>query len=148
MKIKLGIAPIAWSNDDMPELGGDTPIESCLSEACSAGFKGIELGGKFPRNPGIIKFLLNKYNLSLPGGWYGSKLKEKYALARVYIYPSTVQGSTAPKSLARMLDKINKDNIVDVVLIVRGGGSLQDLMAFVRQIVILSLKAFLFFFQL
>ena len=37
-----------------------------------------------------------------------SKLKEKYALARVYIYPSTVQGSTAPKSLARMLDKINK----------------------------------------
>ena len=59
-----------------------------------------------------------------------SKLKEKYALARVYIYPSTVQGSTAPKSLARMLDKINKDNVVDVVLIVRGGGSLQDLMAF------------------
>ena len=30
MKIKLGIAPIAWSNDDMPELGGDTPIETCL----------------------------------------------------------------------------------------------------------------------
>ena len=33
MKIKLGIAPIAWSNDDMPELGGDTPIEQCLEEA-------------------------------------------------------------------------------------------------------------------
>ena len=36
MKIKLGIAPIAWSNDDMPELGGDTPIEQCLEEASLA----------------------------------------------------------------------------------------------------------------
>ena len=53
-KVKLGIAPIAWSNDDMPELGGDTPIETCLDEASSAGFKGIELGGKFPRNSRII----------------------------------------------------------------------------------------------
>ena len=77
MKIYLGIAPIAWSNDDMPELGGDTPIETCLNQASSAGFTGIELGGKFPRNPGIIKFLLSKYNLTLPGGWYGSKLREK-----------------------------------------------------------------------
>ena len=77
MKIKLGIAPIAWSNDDMPELGGDTPIETCLEEASLAGFSGIELGGKFPRNPGIIKFLLSKYKLSLPGGWYGSKLRDR-----------------------------------------------------------------------
>ena len=77
MKINLGIAPIAWSNDDMPELGGDTPIETCLEEARTAGYKGIELGGKFPRNPGIIKFLLIKYNIKLPGGWYGSKLRER-----------------------------------------------------------------------
>ena len=77
MLIKLGIAPIAWSNDDMPELGGDTPIETCLEEAKKAGFIGIELGGKFPRNPGIIKFLLKKYNLRMPGGWYGALLKER-----------------------------------------------------------------------
>jgi inosose dehydratase len=77
MKIKLGIAPIAWSNDDMPELGGDTPIETCLEEAKEAGFTGIELGGKFPRNPGIIKFLLEKYKLEMPGGWYGSLLRER-----------------------------------------------------------------------
>ena len=38
MKINLGIAPIAWSNDDMPELGGDTPIETCLEEASKSGF--------------------------------------------------------------------------------------------------------------
>ena len=77
MNINLGIAPIAWSNDDMPELGGDTPIETCLYEAKSVGYSGIELGGKFPRNLGTVKYLINKYNLYLPGGWYGSKLKEK-----------------------------------------------------------------------
>ena len=79
MKIKLGIAPIAWSNDDMPELGGDTPIEKCLEDAKIAGFSGIELGGKFPRNPGITNFLLNKYNLKMPGGWYGALLRSRSA---------------------------------------------------------------------
>jgi inosose dehydratase len=61
----------------MPDLGGDTPIETCLSEAKSAGFNGIELGGKFPRNPGTIKYLLNKFNLEMPGGWYGAYLNER-----------------------------------------------------------------------
>ena len=77
MKIKIGIAPIAWSNDDMPELGGDTPIEVCLDEAKKAGFSGIELGGKFPRNSGIINFLLNKFQLKMPGGWYGAQLRNR-----------------------------------------------------------------------
>ena len=79
MKIKLGIAPIAWSNDDMPELGGDTPIEKCLEDAKISGFEGIELGGKFPRNPGITNFLLNKFNLKMPGGWYGALLRKRSA---------------------------------------------------------------------
>ena len=77
MNIKIGIAPIAWSNDDMPELGGETPIETCLSEASEAGYEGIELGGKFPRNPGITNYLLNKFDLKMPGGWYGSLLRQR-----------------------------------------------------------------------
>ena len=79
MKIKLGIAPIAWSNDDMPELGGDTPIEKCLDDAKKSGFTGIELGGKFPRNPGITKFLLEKYELKMPGGLYVALLINRSA---------------------------------------------------------------------
>ena len=59
-----------------------------------------------------------------------SKLAERYPLAKVYVYPSTVQGASAPSNLTKALKQINQDNIVDVVLIVRGGGSLQDLMAF------------------
>ena len=75
MKIKLGIAPIAWSNDDMPELGGDTPLEQCLSEASEAGFSGIESGGKFPKKSIELIPLLDKYNLKLCSGWYGANLR-------------------------------------------------------------------------
>ena len=40
MTIRIGTNPIAWSNDDMPELGGDTPLETCLAEARQAGYGG------------------------------------------------------------------------------------------------------------
>jgi len=74
MSIKLGIAPIAWSNDDMPELGGDTTLEQCLSEASKAGFVGIESGGKFPKNSKELLPKLKKENLKLCSGWYGAQL--------------------------------------------------------------------------
>ncbi len=74
MSIKLGIAPIAWSNDDMPELGGDTTLEQCLAEASEAGFTGIESGGKFPKNSKELLPKLEKENLKLCSGWYGAHL--------------------------------------------------------------------------
>ena len=76
MSVKLGIAPIAWSNDDMPELGGDTSLEQCLSEASEAGFSGIESGGKFPKTSKELIPLLEKYNLKLCSGWYGANLRK------------------------------------------------------------------------
>jgi inosose dehydratase len=75
-KAKLGIAPIAWSNDDLPELGGDTSLETCLKEAREAGFTGIETGGKFPQDPAILGPILEKHDIRLAGGWYcGTVLK-------------------------------------------------------------------------
>jgi len=87
MSIKLGIAPIAWSNDDMPELGGETTLEQCLSEASKAGFTGIESGGKFPKNSKELLPKLEKENLQLCSGWYGATLlnntpKEEFELMR------------------------------------------------------------------
>ena len=76
MSVKLGIAPIAWSNDDMPELGGDTPLEQCLSEASEAGFIGIESGGNFPKTSTELLPKLNKFNLNLCSGWYGANLRK------------------------------------------------------------------------
>ena len=76
MTVKLGVAPIAWSNDDMPELGGETPLEQCLSEARQAGFIGIESGGKFPKTSEELIPILNKFNLNLCSGWYGANLRQ------------------------------------------------------------------------
>ena len=87
MTIKLGVAPIAWSNDDMPELGGETSLEQCLNEASRAGFTGIESGGKFPKNSNELLPKLKKENLELCSGWYGAQLlkntaKEEFLLMK------------------------------------------------------------------
>ncbi len=76
MTVKLGVAPIAWSNDDMPELGGETPLEQCLLEASQAGYTGIEFGGKFPKNSSELIPKLMKFNLRLCSGWYGANLRK------------------------------------------------------------------------
>ena len=76
MSVKLGIAPIAWSNDDMPKLGGETSLEQCLDEASQAGFIGIESGGKFPKTSKELLPKLNNYNLNLCSGWYGGNLRQ------------------------------------------------------------------------
>ena len=44
MRLRIGINPLTWSNDDMPELGGGTPLETCRAEAREAGYEGIERG--------------------------------------------------------------------------------------------------------
>ena len=72
--MRFGVSPIAWSNDDMPELGGDTPLESILGDIRDLGFEGVELGGRFPRQPGALKALLGAHGLDLIGGWYSGSL--------------------------------------------------------------------------
>jgi inosose dehydratase len=83
MAVKLGINPITWTNDDMPELGGDIPLEQCLSEAREAGFRGIELGGKFPRDPDALKPLLARHGLALVSGWYSAHLVRRSAAEEI-----------------------------------------------------------------
>lgn len=74
MQARLGIAPIAWSNDDLPELGGDTPLETCLRDAKAAGFSGVETGGKFPTTTPELRAALEGHGLRLCGGWYSGTL--------------------------------------------------------------------------
>ena len=77
MAIRLGTNPIAWSNDDLHELGGATPLETCLAEARQAGFAGIELGYKFPREPATLADVLERHGLALVSGWYSSALLQR-----------------------------------------------------------------------
>ena len=72
--VQYGISPLTWTNDDMPELGGDIPLETCLSEMAEAGFTGTELGTKYPREPEVLIPLLEKHGLVLASGWYSGNL--------------------------------------------------------------------------
>lgn len=75
MTVRLGTNPIAWSNDDLPELGGETPLATCLAEAREAGFTGIEKGNKFPAGAAATRDVLGRYGLELVSGWYGAELR-------------------------------------------------------------------------
>ena len=75
--IKLGINPITWTNDDMPELGGDIPLETCLAETREAGYAGIELGGKFPRDAAVLRPIMVRHGLDLVSGWYSAQLCQR-----------------------------------------------------------------------
>ncbi len=77
--MRFGVSPIAWSNDDMPELGGDTPLDQILADIRDLGFEGVELGGRFPREPAALKALLAPYALDLVSGWYSGSLLSRSA---------------------------------------------------------------------
>ena len=83
MTIRIGTNPIAWSNDDMQELGGETPLETCLAEAREAGYEGIELGHKFPRSPDALRAALAPFGLACVSGWYSAALLERDAAAEL-----------------------------------------------------------------
>lgn len=74
MSIRFGVSPIAWINDDLPELGGDTPVETVLRDAHALGFEGIELGGKFSRDAIRLGTQLSTHELALIGGWWSAAL--------------------------------------------------------------------------
>ncbi|PGQ95421.1 myo-inosose-2 dehydratase, partial [Bacillus cereus] len=75
--IKLGIAPIAWTNDDMLELGAENTFEQCISEMALAGFNGSEVGNKYPRNTVVLKKSLELRNLEIASAWFSTFLTTK-----------------------------------------------------------------------
>ena len=74
--VRIGINPISWSNDDLPALGGETPLETALSEGAEIGYEGFELGNKFPQDPQALKAKLAQYGVACVSGWYSGRLAE------------------------------------------------------------------------
>jgi len=107
MKARLGIAPIAWWNDDLPELSDDVSLEECLAQARSAGFTGMETGRRFPMDAEILMPILRKQGMRVCGGWFSGQLldgdleteKERIAqqmqLFKAVGAPCIVYGETA-----------------------------------------------------
>jgi inosose dehydratase len=76
-KIRLAIAPIGWTNDDLPELGGQIPFEQCVSEMALAGYEGSEVGNKYPKDPTVLNKALGLRGLTICNAWFSSFLTTK-----------------------------------------------------------------------
>jgi len=76
-KVQLGIAPIAWTNDDMPDLGAENTFEQCISEMALAGYKGCEVGNKYPKDPAILKEALDLRDMQICNRWFSSFILTK-----------------------------------------------------------------------
>ena len=90
MSIRIGANPIGWTNDDLQEIGGDTPLENCLAEAREAGFVGMEKGHKMPSDGLALKDKLAEFGMTFVGGWYSTELlkrsaREEFEAARAHI---------------------------------------------------------------
>jgi inosose dehydratase len=77
LDIRIGINPISWTNDDLPRLGGEIPLEVALSEGKAIGYEGFELGNKFPREPKALRDVLARHGLALVSGWYSGLLARR-----------------------------------------------------------------------
>lgn len=76
-KVRLGIAPIAWTNDDMPDLGAENTFEQCVSEMALAGFTGCEVGNKYPKDTAVLKKALELRGMQICNAWYSTFLTTK-----------------------------------------------------------------------
>lgn len=77
--VRIGVNPLSWMNDDLPSLGGETPLEQALDEGRRIGYAGFELGNKFPREPKALHEVLASHSLALVSGWYSGRLAERSA---------------------------------------------------------------------
>ena len=76
-KVKLGIAPIAWTNDDMPDLGAENTFEQCISEMALAGFTGCEVGNKYTKDTKVLKKALDLRGMQICNAWFSTFLTTK-----------------------------------------------------------------------
>ncbi len=76
-KVKLGIAPIGWTNDDMPDLGAENTFQQCVSEMALAGFTGCEVGNKYPKDPAVLKKYLDIRGMQICNAWFSTFLTTK-----------------------------------------------------------------------
>lgn len=73
-KVNLAIAPIAWTNDDLPDLGAENTFEQCISEMALSGFTGSEIGNKYPKDVETLKHKLDVRGMRICNAWFSSLL--------------------------------------------------------------------------
>lgn len=74
MAVKIGISLIAWQNDDLPDLTRDYTTEGAMQDAARIGYSGVERGRRMPADTEGLRTYLDRYGVSLCGGWCSGNL--------------------------------------------------------------------------
>jgi inosose dehydratase len=74
MTVRIGISPISWQNDDLPDLTAAYTMEQALREAREIGYTGVERGRRMPADTEGLRAYLNSNQLALCGGWCSGNL--------------------------------------------------------------------------
>lgn len=74
MSVRIGISPIAWQNDDLPELTAGFTMEQALKEAREIGYTGVERGRRMPQDTMGLRGFLKTHDIALCGGWCSGNL--------------------------------------------------------------------------
>lgn len=119
LNVRIGVNPLSWMNDDLPSLGGNTPLTQALSEGREIGYDGFELGNKFPKDGPGLKSLLDGYGLACVSGWYSGFLAE--------VEPGRTDAEAVAAELVRCVAHMDKlrHNGVDVVVYGECAGTVQ-----------------------
>ncbi len=137
-KAQLGIAPIAWWNDDLEALSDDVSLEECLRQASVAGFTGMETGRRFPMDMQELGPIIDKYGISVCGGWFSGLLldgdieKEKDRIAQQLDFfksagaPCIVYGETARSIQGEPAIALNKKPILEEAELAAYGRKVSD----------------------
>ncbi|QKV18517.1 myo-inosose-2 dehydratase [Oricola thermophila] len=74
MSVTIGISPIAWQNDDLPEMTAGYTMEQALKEAREIGYTGVERGRRMPQDTEGLRKYLEEFDIALCGGWCSGNL--------------------------------------------------------------------------
>lgn len=90
MAVKIGISPIAWQNDDLPDLTAAYTMEQALSDARDIGYSGVERGRRMPQDTEGLRAYLNEYGLALCGGWCSGSLLQNSVADEIALHRQQV----------------------------------------------------------
>ncbi len=98
MTVQIGISPIAWQNDDLPDMTAAYTMEQALEEARAIGFTGVERGRRMPPDTEGLRAYLERYDLALCGGWCSGSLMINDVRAEIEAVRQQVEQFVALKS--------------------------------------------------
>ncbi len=111
--------------------------EKLKKELQEAGYFNPEHKRSIPRLPKVVGVITSPTGAAVHD--IINTIGRRFPLCKLILYPALVQGEGAKESIVKQISKANEDNLCDVIICGRGGGSIEDLWAFNEKIVAMAI---------